>query len=200
MHVKILSLALALLGLATLSPAFSTATVRSTRRMVSRGIFMRKRAVDPMKGKSQVVLSKDIEGLGKANAVVTVKNGYYLNYLHPRQMASLATSEMLDKVSADAAAQAEAAAADAAAALGMKEKLEGIKTFTISKKAGEGGTLFGSVTVPEVVALLEEASGLSLGAPKVTMEDVGALGDYSFSVTLHPEATAELTLTVVEES
>ena len=54
---------------------------------------------------SQVVLTKDIDGLGKANAVVTVKNGYYLNYLHPRQMASLATSEMLDKVSADAAAQ-----------------------------------------------------------------------------------------------
>jgi hypothetical protein len=45
---------------------------------------MMKRIVSPMRGKSKVVLLKDLTNIGNANEIVTVKDGFYMNYLLPR--------------------------------------------------------------------------------------------------------------------
>ena len=146
---------------------------------------------------SKVLLSSDIAGVGKAEDLITVRTGFFLNYIHPRGLGSLATSDAMAAAEEKAAKKAEVAAAEAAEMVELKGKLEAVKTITVSKKAGENGALFGSVTSTEIVEAMEAASGLKLGSPKLTIEDISSVGQYDFTVKLHPVAVAEMVLDVV---
>eukprot|EP00619_Florenciella_sp_RCC1007_P010162 CAMPEP_0205904216 /NCGR_PEP_ID=MMETSP1325-20131115/585_1 /ASSEMBLY_ACC=CAM_ASM_000708 /TAXON_ID=236786 /ORGANISM="Florenciella sp., Strain RCC1007" /LENGTH=245 /DNA_ID=CAMNT_0053269959 /DNA_START=21 /DNA_END=756 /DNA_ORIENTATION=- len=186
-------------GSAFLSSSRSV-SIAARRAPVNKGIFMRKRAVSPMKGKSKVLLTKDLEGVGRSEEVVTVKNGFYLNYILPRGFGSLATAEALEQAAVVAAKRAEEDAVIAAAAEENKAKLEAIKTFTVTKKVGADEQLFGSVSVTDVLGAVEEASGLTLGSPKVKIEDIKMAGTYDFTIKLHQGITAVLSLTVEPEA
>jgi large subunit ribosomal protein L9 len=65
-------------------------------------------------------------------------------------------------------------------------------------RAGEGGRLFGSVTVADIVAAVSRAGGpqidkrrIELGAP------IKTVGAHRVTVKLHPEVSATLALDVV---
>ena len=163
--------------------------------------LFRKRPVDIMKGKSKVVLTQDVASIkGKVNEVVTVRNGFLLNYLLPRGLAEKASDETLAKVAASIAEAKAAAAASLAEMTSLSAKLAGVSGVSIAKKVGENGAIFGSVSASELISAIESASGLTLGSPKVTFEAVSAVGSYSCSVQLHPQVSAEVSFEVTEES
>jgi large subunit ribosomal protein L9 len=168
-------------------------------RAVKGAMFMRKRAVSPMRGKSEVVLTKDVADVGMANEVVVVKDGFFLNYLLPNGAAERASAAALERVAAGAAELAETQAADLAAAEGLKGKLEAVGTVSLAKKVGEEGKLFGSVSASDIVEALAAASGESLGSPKVSMEDISATGTYDVKVTLHAKVAAEVKVEITAE-
>jgi len=132
--------------------------------------------------------------LGATNDVVTVKDGYFMNFLLPRGLAGMATSEALaavqTKISENESAKAEALSA----AMALKEKIESSEAATVSKKAGDRGAIFGSVTPAEVVAAL----GLK-GSPKISFDSISSIGSYDVKVSLHPKVTATAKLRVVAE-
>ncbi len=94
----------------------------------------------------ELILKKDVENLGFADDLVSVKNGYGRNYLIPRGHAVLATPSAR-KVLAETLKQRaykekkviESAQAEA-------DKLVALSEFKITAKTGEGDKLFGSVT------------------------------------------------------
>jgi len=140
------------------------------------------------------VLTKDVKSIGAASEVVTVKDGFFMNYLYPRGLAEKATSEALAGVQKRIAANDAANAETLAAAEASKAKIESASAVSISKKAGEGGSIFGSVTAVEVVAAL----GLE-GSPKIQFDGITSLGDYEVTVTLHPKVVATAKIQVVAE-
>ena len=72
-------------------------------------------------------------------------------------------------------------------------------TLTVTKKVGDQGKLFGSVTSQELADLMD-AKGISLDKRKMQMaEPIRALGEFKVPVKLHPEVTAEINLSVVAE-
>ena len=60
-----------------------------------------------MKGKTSVVLTKDIENIGKKDEVVVVRDGFLLNYLIPNKAAEIADSAALERVAASAVEKLE---------------------------------------------------------------------------------------------
>ena len=154
---------------------------------------MVKRKPSPMMGKSKVVLAKDLASIGgKAGDLVTVRTGFYLNFLYPRGLAEKATDEALQKLAEATAAEeaAEEAARDAASTI--RDKLEALDGVVILKKVGERGAIFGSVSASDLVSALESASSLKLGSPKVTFETISSVGRYTAQVALHSTVTAEV--------
>jgi len=152
-----------------------------------------------MKGKTSVLLTKDIPRIGRANDVITVRDGYLTNYLIPRALAVPASDEALEKVKEIRAKMAADDAEALAAAEGIKSTLDGLTGVSIAKKVGDNGSIFGSVTASEVVAALEAASGLTLGSPKVTFADISAVGSYDVKVAVHPQVIAVVSLKVQAE-
>ena len=97
-------------------------------------------------------------------------------------LGSLATGEALEQAAIVAAKRAEEDAVIAAAAAENKVKLEEIKEYTVTKKVGADEQLFGSVSVPDILGAVEAASGLTLGSPKVKVEDIKMAGTYDFTI------------------
>lgn len=146
----------------------------------------------------EVILKRDLDRLGSANEIVTVKAGYGRNYLIPRGLAVLAT-ESAKKVHAEnVRQQAHKAAKIQEDAQAMADKLGGVK-LQIAAKAGEKGKIFGSVNTIQLSESLEK-EGYSIERRNITIidEPIKELGSYKATVKLHKEVSVEIEFDVVE--
>jgi len=147
----------------------------------------------------QVILMEKVASLGALGDVVKVKDGYARNFLIPHGKAKRATEANLkefegrraelEKKEADQLAQSQTRAA----------KLEGLMV-QISRKAGEDGRLFGSVTNADIVEALE-AQGIAVAKGELRMPDgpLKHVGDFPLAVHLHTDVTAGITVSVLGE-
>lgn len=135
----------------------------------------------------EIILLKNVERLGKANEIVTVKDGFGRNYLIPQKMAIVANKrnratidERIRKQEAAEARLIEQYKATAA-------KLDG-QVLKIGAKAGTSGKIFGSVTNVQIANAITELIGEEMDRRKITLlEEVKNLGDYVAKVQLHDE-------------
>src|SRR5204863_779199 len=92
-----------------------------------------------------VLLREDIDTLGSRGEVVKVRAGYARNYLLPQGLATLATKGNVRQIELEREALLKKAAVERATAEAQKDQM-GVIELAFERKAGEGGTLFGSVT------------------------------------------------------
>jgi large subunit ribosomal protein L9 len=146
----------------------------------------------------QAILLKDVEGLGEAGSVVDVSPGYLRNYLAPNKLAQAATNASV------AAAQRERERAETAARETEERAQEtaallGKTVLTISHRAGEDGSLFGSVTAKEIADAVRQARGLKLDHRKVQLEQpIRELGTHMVEIEVAPGVTTSVKTMVVE--
>ncbi|HEY8341856.1 MAG TPA: 50S ribosomal protein L9 [Calditerricola sp.] len=146
----------------------------------------------------KVIFLKDVKGQGKKGEVKNVSDGYARNYLIPRGLAVEATESNLKTLEAQKRSEAKRKAQELAEAKALAEKLEKT-TVTIAAKAGEGGRLFGAVTSKQIAEALAKQN-LAVDKKKILLDEpIRALGTWRVPVKLHPDVTAHLVVTVVEE-
>ncbi len=144
----------------------------------------------------KLILTQEVTGLGSAGDIVEVKNGYGRNYLIPRGDAIRWTKGGEKTVDAIQTARKARAVRDAAHAAEIKGKIEGAKVV-LKVRAGEAGRLFGAVTVADFAQAISEAAGESIDKRTVVIGNpVKSLGDYTVSVKLHEDVTAQVKVTV----
>ncbi len=145
-----------------------------------------------------VILREDVEKLGAAGEVVTVKDGFARNYLLPRGLAYPATEGNKRRLASEQKARARRAEAEVGEAQTLAKKLEAV-SLSFTMKAGEGDKLFGSVTASDIAERLK-AEGFTLDKKAVELhEPIKALGVYKVPVRLHQEVKPEIRVWVVKE-
>jgi large subunit ribosomal protein L9 len=145
-----------------------------------------------------VLLREDIETLGGRGEIVKVKAGYARNYLLPQGLATLATKGNLRQIEGERAALLKKAAIEKATADAQKEQMGDIR-LEFERKAGEGGTLFGSVTSMDVAAALQ-AKGYEIDRKRIVLRDpIKETGEFTVKVKLHREVTIDVPVTVTAE-
>ncbi len=144
----------------------------------------------------QVILREDIDKLGKIGDLVKVADGYARNYLVPNKKAIEATPKNLNamdhakKMVSDRIRKMKKEAAVEA------DRIKGL-AVTIKAKVGEEGKLFGSVTTMDI-AEAAKAQGVELDKRKIVLDEpIKRLGEYTLTVKLHADVTADLRVTVV---
>lgn len=146
--------------------------------------------------KIKVVLLKDITGLGKANSVVSVTRGYAINYLIPHKLAYILSSQRIEKFTDRVKANEEAKKTRAEE---EKQTLES-KQLIFKVKAGESGTLFGSVTSSEISKKIKEIFGINIDKKKILLKTpIKKVGKYTIPVKLHKDINASLNVLVNKE-
>lgn len=145
-----------------------------------------------------VLLREDVETLGGRGEIVKVKAGYARNYLLPQGIASLATKGNIKQIELERAALLKRAAVEKATAEAQKEQM-GVIELSFERKAGDGGTLFGSVTSMDIAEALN-AKGYEIDRRKIILRDaIKETGDYTVKVKLHREVTLDIPVTVMAE-
>src|SRR3982750_1450831 len=141
-----------------------------------------------------VLLREDIDTLGGRGEVVKVKAGYARNYLLPQGLASLATKGNVKQIEQERAALLKKAAIERATAEAQLEQMEGL-ALSFERKAGEHGTLFGSVTSMDVAEALK-AKGYEIDRKNIRLRDaIKETGEYTVKVKLHRDVTLDVPVT-----
>jgi len=146
----------------------------------------------------KVLLKADVPKLGSVGDEVEVKDGYGRNFLIPTGKALLATPKNLKQFRHQKSIVDHKVRKLKGEAETVAEKLAKI-SLSITKKVGDQGKLFGSVTSQEIAELIF-AKGVEIDRRKIQLsEPIRSLGEFKVPVKLHPEIIAEVTLTVSGE-
>ena len=148
----------------------------------------------------QVILTTDVDRLGREGEVVDVSAGYARNFLFRRRLAVAATQGALRdlELRRSGIQRRQAKQADDARAAG--ERLKEL-TVRITRKAGADGRLHGSVTNQDIAEAILEQAGMEVERHQVELpEPLRRVGAHLVTVRLAPEARTEVAVDVVPES
>ena len=146
----------------------------------------------------KVILREDVKDLGHVGELLTVKDGYARNYLLPRGLALEANLKNVKSFEHDKRKIQEAVKKAKSGAEELSSKIAAV-TLTIKAKAGEEDKLFGSVTAMDIAEALKQ-EGLDIDRRKIVLEEpIKRLGNYTVSVKVHSEVSAQFTVQVVSE-
>ena len=120
------------------------------------------------KKRTQLVLSQDIDKLGKSGDLVEVASGYARNYLIPRSLAYRVTPGVLKQVEFRREQERQRLAAIKKEAEDTKTALNTIGLFTVKKAVGEDEAIFGTVTAAEVAELIRANAGKEVDRRDIT--------------------------------
>ena len=147
----------------------------------------------------QVILIQDVNNLGGANEVVSVKNGYARNFLIPQKFAVEASPSNLKQ---------------------LEERLKQIKkkedkmlaeinkviaalqdgSVTIGAKTGTSGKIFGSVTTVQIAKAIREQKGYEIDRRRIhLLDEIKELGSYKAKVDFGNGNETEIALEIVAE-
>lgn len=147
----------------------------------------------------EIILLKDVEHIGLAKALVSVKAGYARNYLIPQGLAIVANKANKNSLMQEILQQEERAqkildeAKELAATLATK-------TLKIAAKAGTSGKIFGSVSNVQLVNVLKDTCGIEIDKKKIKLpEEVKMLGTYTAVIALHKEVSASVKFEVYDD-
>jgi len=133
----------------------------------------------------KIILLKDVENLGEEGDVKTVADGYGRNFLLPRGFATLFSKAGLTLIEQRQAKIEARKEEKRQAALGLKEKLQGVNVV-ISMPAGDNGKLFGAVTNGVVADHLAQSSGITIDRRHISIHGnaIKLVGVYDVRVRL----------------
>ena len=144
----------------------------------------------------QVILTQDVENLGKAGELVSVRNGYGRNYLVPRGLAVTATVRNKNRLDHEQGLIERKVAKERASANELAGRINGI-TLQFERIVGEDEKLFGSVTNRDIADQLKRA-GVEIDHRTIQLDQaVKALGKYEVPVRLSAGVVASLKFWVV---
>ena len=147
----------------------------------------------------KVILTKDLDNLGRAGALVEVKTGYGHNYLLPRNLAVLATAKNIRQLEHQKAGILARACKEKQNMTAMAQKLSAIEV-RLTRKVGEQNKLFGSVTSKDVHEQLQ-AQGYQVDRKQVHLpEPLKEIGTHEVPVKLHSDVTAKIKVTIAPEA
>ena len=147
----------------------------------------------------KVILLQDVKGSGKKDQILEVAEGYARNFLLPRKLAREATAEALNSIEKAKEAQQHREDVKKSEAEQKARELKG-KLVTVKAKAGEGGRLYGSITVQEIADALKQQHGIDVDRRKIELEEpIRTAGQTTFNVRLTAGVATRMLLNVVAE-
>ncbi len=144
----------------------------------------------------QVILTQDVDNLGKAGELVSVKPGFGRNYLVPRGLAVSATVRNKNRLDHEKKVIESKVAKERASATELAAKIN-VMTLQFERIIGADEKLFGSVTNRDIQEQLKRA-GVEVDHRTIQLDQaVKALGKYEVPVRLAAGVIANLKFWVV---
>ncbi len=147
----------------------------------------------------QIILIQDVNNLGGANEVVTVRNGYARNFLIPQKMAVEASSSNLKQLEErlkQIRKKEEKMLAEINKVIAALQ--EG--PISIGAKTGTTGKIFGSITTVQIAKAVREQKGYEIDRRRIhLLDEIKEIGLYKAKVDFGNGNEAEIAMEIVAE-
>lgn len=145
----------------------------------------------------KIILLEDVKGIGKANTVQEVKDGYAVNFLIPKKLAEYYNVKNEHELNAKLEKLAKDEAERRAKATELKEKIDAL-TLNFFLKTNHGLT-FGSVSQKQII---EELKKHDINIAHTTFNNKSlklGIGEHTISIKLYKDIHAELKINVEQK-
>lgn len=147
----------------------------------------------------KIILTKDIDQIGKKGDVKKVAIGYARNFLIPKKMAVLATTSNIKDLEQQKEIEAKQAEEELALYQEVASQLDGLE-IEILAKIGEDGKLFGSITAAKIAEKLKK-KGFELKKDQIKLaEPIKEIGEYDISAELPHGLEVKIKVIIIEEN
>ena len=144
----------------------------------------------------KVILLQNVAGLGKADEIKTVADGYARNFLFPKHLAVQATAQGVAAIEAHKKKKSKDELRDLQREQALAEKLDGLEVVFDSEKASDSGQLYAAVSAAKIRDALKkmgyevDKGHINIAAP------IKEAGEYEVAVKLSHGLEAKLTVIV----
>ena len=146
----------------------------------------------------KVILSDNVDKVGKQGNVVIVKDGFARNFLFPRKLAMPSTPGNLKVLEAKMRKKAKEMEALKKEAEKTRARLEAL-SLTMAVLTHEDEKLYAGISTVDILQALKD-EGIALQKSDILLEEpIRALGIYEVPVKLHPEVDAKVKVWVVKK-
>lgn len=148
----------------------------------------------------ELILKKDVDNLGFADDIVTVKNGYGRNYLIPQGYAILATASAKKVLAENLRQRAHKEQQAINDAKEVASKLDALE-LKITAKAGAADKLFGSISNADLADALA-GKGVEIDRKFISIlgGNIKRLGQYQAKIRFHREVVSDFSFDVIAEA
>jgi large subunit ribosomal protein L9 len=147
----------------------------------------------------QVILIQDVDNLGGANELVTVKNGYARNFLIPGKLAVEANPSNLKQME-EKMKQLRKKEEKLLAEINTVVSVLKESPLKIGAKTGTSNKIFGSVTSLQIARAIRDQKGYEIDRKRISIVDeVKELGMHKAAIDFGNGNTTEIEFEVVGE-
>lgn len=146
----------------------------------------------------KVYLLKDIERVGIAGEIITVKDGFARNFIFPQKMGLQVTEANAPFFASKAKSVEERKAVIASKTSILAEKIKGL-TLKIKHKAHDDGKLYGAISAAEVMELLAKEEVNVAKNQIVFDKSIKETGSFEITIKLSNKLQPKLVLKVIAE-
>jgi large subunit ribosomal protein L9 len=147
----------------------------------------------------EIILKQDVPNLGYKDDIISVKNGYALNFLIPQGLAVTATGSTLKAHNEILKQRAHKEDKIKQEAQQLAETLKEV-TLSVGAKTSTKGKIFGSVNAIQIAEALQE-KGFNIDRKNITFKEdlIKEIGTYHAKIRLHKEVHVEIPFEIVGE-
>jgi len=149
----------------------------------------------------KVILKQNVPSLGKTGDLIKVNDGYGRNFLIPKGLAIDANEKNIKTFEHEKKNILQKAEKEHKTAQDLAAKLANV-TITMTRKVGDQGKIFGSVTTKDIEAALKE-KGYDINRKMIIHhqdEHIKSLGEFKVKIKLNPNVETEIKIIVTGES
>lgn len=145
-----------------------------------------------------VILRENVDNLGQVGDIVRVSEGYARNFLLPRKLVVIANEANKAEIEHHKRVLEKRRATLRASAEELSKKLSEI-SCTITRKVGDKGQFFGSVTTNDIADALKKAGHKVEKSTIQLKEPLKSLGVHMVDVKIQPEVVAQIKVWIAKE-
>jgi large subunit ribosomal protein L9 len=147
----------------------------------------------------KVILLKDVPGTGRKGEIKQVADGYARNFLIKKNLARVATTEVVGKIVAKEEKIVKTNKKELQESQKNASKLDG-REIEIIEKASEEGNLYAAVNANKIVKEVKKQLGVDIKSKQVKIETpIKELGEHEVCLTFSQGLEADLRVIVSEK-
>ncbi len=147
----------------------------------------------------RVILTSDVDNIGLAGEIKTVRKGLARNYLFPQKLAIEATRSNLRDWEKKLEALKEKREKTIADAQAFADKIEGT-VISIETKLSQGQKMFGSVNVNTIEEALKEQHGIEIEKKNILLEkNIKSVGRFDVPIRVKAQIKTSIVVQITAE-